>query len=88
MGGGMRESLKGHMLPESYEDALALRQMLLYPTCFKCKRSLSEPGAARTAAGWKETQISGMCEPCFDAVFADPPDEGSPPNLPGEGNTT
>ena len=34
-----------------------------------------KPGDCCSEAGWKETQISGYCEYCFDEMFADPEED-------------
>ncbi len=42
--------------------------------CVECK----EPFTAKNTysdAGWRETQLSGLCENCFDAAFEDMEDE-------------
>lgn len=70
----MHRGLKGQWLPESREDALKLFELhdMSFKVCFECGQALHLPEAASTAAGWRETQISGICEPCFDEMF----DEG------------
>jgi len=71
----MTPSILGqHMLPDSHSDAslLASENRLRFKTCRDCHKSLNSPHAAKTPAGWRETQISGMCEPCFDALFEEP----------------
>lgn len=67
----MRTSLKGHQLPESFAEAATLEAQsgLRYTHCVLCKLSLSASHAAASPRGWAETQISGMCESCFDALF-------------------
>lgn len=67
----MRQSVRGHLLPESHEDALKLDKLnaMLFCVCVECGRSLTFADAASSHAGRRETQISGMCEPCFDALF-------------------
>lgn len=64
-------------LPESFLDAaeLAREGALRYRQCRDCEISLYSPLAAQSAAGWRETQLSGMCEPCFDKLFAEPEGE-------------
>lgn len=37
--------------------------------CIKCAEPFSDKNT-HTAAGWKETRITGMCEDCFDKLFA------------------
>ena len=71
----MRESLKGGFLPESEEDFMHLRLAgrLRKTCCMDCKLDFSSSNT-HTSAGWAETQISGMCEDCFDALFPDEDD--------------
>lgn len=38
--------------------------------CRSCKEPFSDKNV-HSAAGWAETRISGMCEDCFDAAFAE-----------------
>lgn len=42
--------------------------------CVSCKDQFG-PANVFTAAGWRETQLSGMCERCWDETFADEDDE-------------
>lgn len=44
------------------------------PTCRSCRQPFSDANV-HTSAGWAETRISGMCEDCFDAMFAEEDDE-------------
>lgn len=44
------------------------------PKCRNCKQPFSSANV-RTSAGWAETRISGMCESCWDAMFAYEDDE-------------
>jgi hypothetical protein len=37
--------------------------------CVNCKQPFSQANV-RTEAGWKETQISKLCEVCWDKLFA------------------
>jgi len=65
----MQTSIHGHQLPESQEDFEEIK----YPrnlTCADCGCEFSSANT-HTALGWKETQISGFCEDCFDALFAE-----------------
>lgn len=75
----MRQSLKGHMLPESADDFANLEEgkRLIFTQCRDCKAPFT-PQNTRTRLGWMETQISGMCETCFDALFAGDGTDGSP----------
>lgn len=69
----MKQGLKGNLLPENADEAKQLQQngTARYSECVMCERNLGEPAAASTPAGWLETQISGLCEPCFDDLFED-----------------
>lgn len=68
----MTPSLRGGQLPDSLEDFLALasQNRLRYLRCVDCNAPFSLANV-HSPAGWRETQISGMCETCFDALFAD-----------------
>ena len=59
------------MPPDSHEEAQRLQAegKLRFPCCVNCWQSLATATAATTPAGWRETQISGMCEPCFNGLF-------------------
>jgi hypothetical protein len=46
-----------------------------HTSCVECKQRFSD-GNCFTQAGWEETQISGLCESCFDEMTAEPEDEG------------
>lgn len=73
----MKPSLKGYPLPENAADArlLADNEQQMFGKCNICGILLSDPNAASTRNGWLETQISGTCEPCFDALFDEGEDE-------------
>ncbi len=45
-------------------------QVKRFYTCIKCKKPFTDANV-KTSAGWCETQITGMCETCFDAIFDD-----------------
>jgi hypothetical protein len=47
---------------------------LVEGTCFRRKQPFTSANVF-TAAGMREVAISGMCEKCFDAIFADDEDE-------------
>lgn len=36
--------------------------------CIQCKKPFTDENV-KTPAGWRETQISGFCEICFDGLF-------------------
>lgn len=40
---------------------------ITYTACVECKERFSDANC-RTQAGWQETQISGLCERCFDNI--------------------
>jgi hypothetical protein len=42
--------------------------------CIECKQPFSLQNT-HSSAGWRETQISGYCENCFDKIFAGDEDE-------------
>lgn len=67
----MKPGLKGNLLPECRQDAEQLWGLgkLTFLRCMNCNRDLASAGAASSIAGWRETQISGVCESCFDAMF-------------------
>lgn len=44
--------------------------MKTFPYCICCGEEFSETNCF-TEAGWKETQISGYCERCFEAMFTE-----------------
>lgn len=49
----------------------------IWPLCRSCRQPFSDANVY-TEAGWLETQISGMCEVCFDLVTDIPDDENGP----------
>jgi len=73
----MIPSIRGHLLPESEADfqSLLKRNAAMYPICFDCERDFTGE-TVKSAAGWRETQISGFCELCYDKLFADAEDSG------------
>jgi hypothetical protein len=73
----MIPSIRGHLLPESAADFLQLVDLRKARNlkCMDCDRLFS-PERVMTPAGWKETQISGFCEVCYNALFSDAEDSG------------
>lgn len=67
----MRQSLKGHHLPETYEEFRDLVELgaAKFTTCIGCRTPFNADNT-KTAPGWRETQITAMCEACFDQLFA------------------
>lgn len=59
--------------PGSYREFVELMRSEAQPQvrCLACGEAFTAKNA-HTAAGWRETQISGMCEDCFDELFAEP----------------
>lgn len=58
------------------KDKLAKAGGLLAPkgNCVSCKQPFSNINVF-SDAGWRETEISQMCEKCFDQMFADMSEE-------------
>lgn len=71
----MKDSIRpGKRLPESAADFTELiraGQPGLRDLCKICGEDFG-PWNTSTAAGWRETQVSGSCEACFDRLFAEP----------------
>ena len=67
----MTPSIKGGWLPESFEEFEQLRSRgrAKEARCFMCGEDFG-PGNTRSSWGWRETQISGTCERCFDELMA------------------
>lgn len=70
----MRNSIRGGYLPESEEEFKELQQvgLLRHFRCIICRNSFAKRNT-KTALAWAETQISGMCQYCWDGLFR--PDE-------------
>lgn len=81
----MRPSLQqGKLLPESEEDFKELTERLLagtyvhlHTSCTMCHHFFSTTNTF-SAKGWAETQISQLCEECFNGLFADVDPKGDP----------
>lgn len=72
----MTPSIRGGQLPENAGDFQQLRtEQLRYKACYLCEGPFSSLNV-RSAAGWRETQISGTCENCYDELFKDAKDSG------------
>lgn len=56
-------------LPETYEEFknLAIKH---YEDCEHCKKPFNNESVF-TSLGWRETQISGYCEKCYDDACED-----------------
>jgi hypothetical protein len=64
-------SIRDKQLPETFEEFLLLQaaNRITYPTCVACGRDHRD--GARLfyhPADWRESQISGLCKPCFDSA--------------------
>lgn len=57
---GIAEILKKVISPEPVAEG----------HCLRCKDPFTEANVY-TAAGWRETKISGFCERCFNEMFAE-----------------
>lgn len=66
----METSLKGHMLPTSQQEFADNAIHMQHLSCVFCRQPFTGDNVL-TRAGWKETQISGICESCFDQMFKD-----------------
>jgi hypothetical protein len=66
----MIRGLSGNFLPQSEADfsELQLSRGLRFNTCCDCHKMFSSANI-KTPAGWQETQITGLCETCFDGLF-------------------
>lgn len=70
----MKTGLRGNQLPESPEDFQAIPpEQRRWNTCCECGHCFSS-GNTFTPAGWRDTQIVGMCEKCYDLLFEETDD--------------
>jgi hypothetical protein len=74
----MQESIvePGKSLPESEAEYKALQAAgkLKFTVCLWCNNDFNnglprEYGTVYSPQGWRETQSTGYCETCFDALF-------------------
>lgn len=49
------------------------RNIITFARCIECRKPFTYKNTF-TNAGWKETQISGYCEQCFDKLFKEDQD--------------
>ncbi len=56
--------------PSSWEEFVQLNAAgeINYHSCVECGDFFTKDNT-HTEMGWRETQISGMCENCFDSLF-------------------
>ena len=68
----MKKGIMGNWQPECYEDFRRIEAAggLRFHTCVSCMDDF-RPDNTHTKLGWVETQISRMCEDCYDRLFAD-----------------
>jgi hypothetical protein len=70
----MRDSIVevGKKLPESEEEFQQLKQAgkAKFINCQTCKKEFSSLNT-HTVLGWRETQITGDCETCFDRIWSE-----------------
>lgn len=52
-----------------------------YTKCKNCNKPFTDENVY-SQDGWKETQISGICELCFDNITKEPEDEFSDEDCP------
>lgn len=64
----MDTSFRGHMLPESEQEYADNVDHMQHISCVFCRKPFSGENVL-TRSGWRETQISGICEVCFDNMF-------------------
>jgi hypothetical protein len=62
--------IKGNLLPISEKDYQGNLPNMRYKMCAKCRDAFSGKNT-NSQMGWRETQISGYCEKCFDGLFND-----------------
>lgn len=65
--------IRGLLPPDRglYEDQKALAAAhVRHVTCVICKERFSDANCF-TQEGWQETQLSGLCERCFDQICLD-----------------
>ena len=63
---------RGNYLPESEEDYATLLTAgeVLHTKCIYCAGAFSSANVF-THSGWRETQITGFCEECFNEMTKD-----------------
>lgn len=64
--------IPGKDLPDSFTDfqSLKLEGRAPWHRCRACGAHFT-PENTHTAAGWRETQITGTCEDCFDQLCSE-----------------
>jgi len=72
----------GRQLPESEDDYLELKRQnrVKHIKCVDCSAPFDN-GNTHTEAGWRDTQITGFCEACTDALFQEDNEEDDDPDF-------
>jgi hypothetical protein len=66
----MEIGLKGNLLPSKEAEFADNYPNMKFKHCVSCNELFTKENTY-TLAGWRETQISGFCEKCFDELFKD-----------------
>lgn len=59
--------LRGNLLPVSESDFADNYDAMRFKRCMRCDSGFTKENTT-TRLGWRETQLSGFCEKCFDEV--------------------
>jgi len=62
--------LRGNLLPDSEADFADNYDAMKFKHCMNCSKGFT-PENVQSRLGWRETQLSGFCETCFDGLFKD-----------------
>lgn len=60
----------GNLIPESEADFADNYESMRFKKCTRCGVPFTQYNIF-TRFGWRETQISGFCEKCFNNLFND-----------------
>ncbi len=66
----MEMGLKGNLLPDNEQEFADNFIDMKHVRCVQCNSGFG-PQNTFTRLGWRETQISGFCEKCFDDMFVE-----------------
>ena len=66
----MEVGLRGNILPTSEKDFADYYNRMRFSACMLCAKPFSSENVF-SRLGWRETQMTGFCEICFDKVTAD-----------------
>jgi hypothetical protein len=70
----METGLKGNLLPDNEVEFATNFIDMKFVRCVSCGTGFSNKNVF-SRLGWRESQISGFCESCFDKVFEAQNDE-------------